>query len=155
MYSILFLPAHLRYMHYKYTAQYNDYEMEYMPRVTVCIKNPKTGSELPVFALVDSGAAETLLQREIGEQLGIDIESGERVEFEGIGGVVVGYRHKVLIRLAGEKNIHLIECAFTPSRSFDALLGERGFFEHYKVVFERYKKEFSISVRRKRAGTVP
>ena len=86
-----------------------------MPRLTAFIKNPKNGSELPIFGLVDSGASETLLRRQIGEELGIDIESGERVEFEGVGGVAVGYRHKVMLRLGGQKNEHEIECAFTPS----------------------------------------
>jgi hypothetical protein len=43
-------------MQYKYTARCTEYGLEYMPRVTVVVKNPKTGTELPVFGLVDSGA---------------------------------------------------------------------------------------------------
>jgi hypothetical protein len=72
-------------MQYKYTAQYTDYGLEYMPHITAFVKNPRNGNELPLFWLVDSGATETLLPRRIGERLGIDIESGERVEFEGVG----------------------------------------------------------------------
>ena len=132
-------------MQYKYTAQYTDYGVEYMPRVTGFVKNPKTGNELPVFALVDSGAAETLLQRQIGEELGIDIESGEKVEFQGVGGVTAGYRHTVMLRLSGERKEHEITCAFTPLPGVSALLGVRGFFENYKVTFEKYKNVFSVT----------
>jgi hypothetical protein len=132
-------------MQYKYTAQYTDYGLEHMPRITAIVKNPKTGIELPLFWLVDSGATETLLPRRIGERLGIEIESGERVEFEGVGGAAIGYRHKVVLRLAGERNEHEIECAFTPSLGMEALLGERGFFENYKVTFEKYKNVFSVT----------
>ena len=131
-------------MHYKYTAKYTDYGLEYMPRIVALVKNPKTGTELPVFGLIDSGATETLLQREIGEELGIDIESGKRVEFQGIGGITFGYRHTVVLRLLGEKNEHEIECAFTPLPGIPALLGERGFFENYKITFEKYKNVFSV-----------
>lgn len=136
---ILSLRFLLQDMQYKYTAQYTDYGLEYMPRITAFVKNPKTGNELPVFALVDSGAAETLLRRQLGEELGIDIESGEKVAFEGVGGVTVGYRHTVILRLAGERNEHEIACAFTPLPGIPALLGERGFFENYKITFEKYR----------------
>jgi Aspartyl protease len=135
-------------MRYEYTAKYTDYGLEYMPRVVAFVKNPKTGTELTIFALVDSGASETLLQRKIGEELGIDIESSERVEFQGVGGVTLGYRHKVMLRLAGEKNGHEIECAFTALPGIPALLGERGFFENYKVTFEKYKNIFSVTAKK-------
>jgi hypothetical protein len=130
-------------MQYKYTAKYTDYGLEYMPRVTALVKNPKNGSELPLFALVDSGASETLLHRQIGEEIGIDIESGERVGFEGVGGVTVGYRHTVMLRLAGEKNEHEITCAFTPLPGIQHCY-ERGFFEK-QVTFEKYKNVFSVT----------
>lgn len=132
-------------MQYKYTAQYTDYGLEYMPRITAFVKNPQNGNELPLFWLVDSGATETLLPRRIGERLGIDIESGERVEFEGVGGAAIGYRHKVMLRLAGERNEYEIACAFSELPNMGGLLGERGFFENYKITFEKYKNVFSVT----------
>ena len=132
-------------MRYEYTAKYTDYGLEYMPRIVAFVKNPKTSIELPVFGLIDSGASETLLRSQIGEELGIDIESGERVEFQGVGGITFGYRHKVLLRLVDEKKEHEIKCAFTPLPGIPALLGERGFFENYKVTFEKYKNVFSVT----------
>lgn len=145
MSSTLYPHVPLSGMQYKYTAQYTGFGFEYMPRITAVVTNPKNGLELPLFGMVDSGAAETLVQRHVGERLGIDIESGERVEFQGVGGVEIGYRHIVILRLAGERNRHEIECAFTHLPDMDALLGERGFFENYKITFEKYKNVFSVT----------
>jgi hypothetical protein len=50
-----------------------------------------------------------------------------------------------MLRLAGEKNEHEITCAFTPLPGVSALLGERGFFDNYKVTFEKYKNVFSVT----------
>ena len=37
------------------------------------------------------------------------------------------------------------KCAFaSPGGDVMALLGQRGFFEHYKVTFEKYKNEFEV-----------
>ena len=136
-------------MQFKYTAQYiPDYGMMYMPRVNVFVKNRKNDIELPFLALIDSGASDTLLHSQIGEELGIDTSSGEYIELQGVGGVVAGYRHKIGLRLAGEKQVRQIECVFASLQGVDALLGERGFFENYRVVFELYKNTFSVTARK-------
>lgn len=64
--------------------------------------------------------------------------------YQGIGGVVKAYKHPVLLRLVGSKVDLEIECAFAPLEGIDVLLGGRGFFENYKVVFEKYKNVFSV-----------
>jgi hypothetical protein len=39
---------------------------------------------------------------------------------------------------------------FAPIEGMDALFGQRGFFENYKVVFEKYKNQFEIIGKRGR-----
>jgi hypothetical protein len=41
-----------------------------------------------------------------------------------------------------------VTCAFAPIEGMDALFGQRGFFENYKVVFEKYKNQFEVIAKR-------
>ncbi len=134
-------------MKFQYDTRLTSLGFEQVPRVPVVFTNPKNGFAIPVFCLVDSGASDTLLHWEIGKTLGIDIEKGKRHEYAGIGGVVAGYRHPIKIRLANDTCEFTIECAIMQFPSFDGLLGQRGFFDNYKVVFEKYKKIFEITAK--------
>ncbi len=135
-------------MQFRYDTRLTAYGFEQVPRVPVMFSNPKNGLEIPVFGLVDSGASDTLLHWEIGAALGIDIESGKKHEYAGVGGIVTGYRHPIKIRLVDDRREFLIECAILKLPSFDGLLGQRGFFDNYKVTFEKYKKTFDLIARK-------
>ena len=108
---------------------------------------------MPVFGLVDSGSASILMNPQIGKALGIDVPSGEPMTFGGIGGNVIGYKHKLTFRLIGDRNEYEVECAFAEIGIVDAILGQIGFFDNYKVVFERYKNEFEIIAKRSKKQT--
>jgi hypothetical protein len=139
-------------MKIKYTPSFfDDYaEVEYSPRLPVVFTNPKTNREVTLFGLVDSGAAETILHARLARLFGInDITAGEKVVYGGVGGLVEGYRHALNVRVAGDRNAYDITCAFAPIADVDCLLGQRGFFENYKVVFEKYHNQFEIIAQRK------
>ena len=85
------------------------------------------------MALVDSGASDILLDPQIGELLGIDIPTGEKIVYAAVGSEVVGYLHTLKMRVAGTRYTHEVPCAFTEiGGDVRAVLGQRGFFEHYK-----------------------
>jgi hypothetical protein len=98
----------------------------------------------------DSGAAEILLHTGIGEAMGIDIASGEKALYSGIGGVIEGYKHTLLMQVRGDRKTYEVVCAFAPIEGMDALFGQRGFFENYKIVFEKYKNQFEVIAKRAR-----
>ena len=127
-----------------------DYGIVASPRLTAVFTNPKTGISLPVFCLVDSGSAHVLLNAEVGKALGVNIPSGEAVSYGGIGGGVIGYKHRVRLRLAGDRKEFEVECAFADINRTEGLLGQEGFFDNYKVVFEKYKNQFEVIPRRRR-----
>ncbi|MGH9842553.1 MAG: hypothetical protein ACREEM_27745 [Blastocatellia bacterium] len=53
-------------------------------------------------AKIDPGAQVCLFQREIGEQLGIDIESGHRIKLGSLtGGSLIAYGHSVMLNTLG------------------------------------------------------
>jgi hypothetical protein len=137
-------------MKFKYTAKWiDDYGISYTPRLPVIFSNPQTGAEIPLMSLVDSGAADTLLDPQIADVLGIKVSEGEKVIYGGVGGTIVGYIHTLTIRVAGDRNSFTVPCAFaSPGGDVMALLGQTGFFEHYKVTFEKYKNEFSVTAKK-------
>ncbi len=53
-------------------------------------------------AKIDPGAQVCLFQREIGEQLGIDIESGDRIRLGSLtGGSLIAFGHSVTLHTLG------------------------------------------------------
>jgi hypothetical protein len=139
-----------------YTPRFfDDYgEVEYTPRLPVIFTHPETKREATLFGLVDSGAAETILHTRLAPLFGItDITSGDKALYGGVGGVVEGYRHTLTVQVSGDRKTYDIACAFAPIADIDCLLGQRGFFENYKVIFEKYKNQFEVIGQTKRKGT--
>ena len=134
-------------MKVQYTPSFfDDYSaVEYSPRLRVIFLHPTIKREIWLFGLVDSGAAETILHIKMAKLLGIDdVASGEKVLYTGIGGEVEGYRHPLHMQVVGDRKKDEVMCAFAEIADIDCLLGQRGFFENYKVIFEKYKNQFEV-----------
>ena len=99
------------------------------------------GNRVRVFALIDSGADYCIFHAEIGEQIGLEIESGKSLSFSGISSVgQTAYFHNIELEVGG----HRFDCYAGFSRDIQDLpygiLGQVGFFDIFKVSFD-YKKE--------------
>lgn len=95
--------------------------------------------------LVDSGADCNIIPAEIGELLGIDIESGVKSDVGGItGGGMFFFVHPVTIRVGGWS--YEVPMGFMPAMpSFGyGVLGQQGFFDHFRVTFDRRKAEIEL-----------
>lgn len=134
-------------MQFSYDTRLTDYGFEMVPRVPVIFTNPKTGMNIPLFCLVDSGATDVLIHRQAAELIGINPESGEKRLYGGVGGDVVGYKHSVKIRLADDRHEFTIECAVLDLPYYEGLLGQNGFFDNYKVIFEKYINRIELRPR--------
>src|SRR3989338_3062312 len=106
---------------------------QYFPVVDLRLAGP-TGA-LVVKALVDSGASYSVFRAEVLEYLGIPIERGERVYLEGIGGRILGYRHRVLAQVAANTFSLLVIFSQELTVSFN-LLGRENFFRQFRVLFD-------------------
>ncbi len=100
-----------------------------------------------VVCLVDSGANECLFHASIGRSLGIDIESGSYMQFNGIAGSIEAYIHPLEIQLQDFPERVNIKAGFTESEGVYAILGQSGFFENFKICFERKRWRIEISDR--------
>lgn len=100
-----------------------------------------------VICLVDSGADVSLFHASIGRNLGIEIESGTYKEFEGIAGNLEAYMHDVELQIQDFSERVQIVVGFTESEGVDAILGQTGFFENYRICFDRRRGKMEIRSR--------
>ena len=98
-----------------------------------------------VVCLLDSGSDECLFHASIGRDLGIDVEAGQYKQFDGIAGSVEAYMHLLDLQLQDFPDRIRIEAGFTESEGVDAILGQAGFFESYKICFDRSRSRVEVS----------
>jgi len=98
-----------------------------------------------VISLVDSGADLCIFHSDIGRMLGIEIEAAPELAFQGVSGAKeVASLHRVDLVVRGLSSITL-DVAFTNSMAAGTgLLGQRGFFEQFRVNFDLSEKFFEI-----------
>jgi hypothetical protein len=108
-------------------------------------------STLRYMALIDSGADFCIFDAEIGEALGLNVRSGLKENFGGIQerGSSLVFIHNVIINVGGWD--HTIKAGF----SYDiakwgyGILGQKGFFDIFIVVFDLLKEEIELKERKK------
>src|SRR5437867_12765324 len=100
-----------------------------------------------IVCLVDSGADECLFHASIGRSLGIDLHSGMHKVFDGIAGSIEAYMHPVEIQIQDFSERVKMEAGFTESAGVHAILGQVGFFENFKICFERYRWRIDVTSR--------
>ena len=110
---------------------------QYFPLVDITLK--KTGKEITVKALVDSGASFSVFRPEIAEYLGIIIEKGKPVYLTGIGGRILGYLHKTPLWLDRSRIIAKIIFSREFNVSFN-ILGRDNFFLPFIISFLEKQK---------------
>jgi predicted aspartyl protease len=118
------------------------------PLIPVIIFGPK--SNIEVLALIDSGADICLFNEQIGREIGLEIEKGKTEAFMGIeGGRLVAYIHKIKLQVVGIEKIIEIEAGFVDSPAVNAILGQEGFFDAFKIKFEKDHNIIEITPSRK------
>jgi hypothetical protein len=100
---------------------------------------------LDTYALLDSGADRSVFNSKFAEELLIDLESGRKELYFGIGAQPVAvYHHAINIQFMGSQQSIDVEVGFTDAPGVDAILGQADFFEHHQIKFERYNESIEI-----------
>jgi hypothetical protein len=106
-------------------------------RPVISIELAHDGVVVPTMALIDSGADINLFSYEIGELLGLDVESGEVGDVVSMTGQPAElYTHTVTLIVGGKE--HSVKASFTKAlddRPY-GVLGQYGFFDLFKVDFD-------------------
>ena len=100
-----------------------------------------------IVCLVDSGADECLFHASVGRSLGLDLQSGRYKKFDGIAGSIEAYVHPIELQVQDVPERVVIDAGFTESAGVHAILGQAGFFESFKICFERYRWRIEVSSR--------
>jgi hypothetical protein len=99
-----------------------------------------------VDALIDSGADCCLFNYELGKRLGLEVEKGQVRQLSGIEGIqTITWFHKIILQIVGSNDKVLIEAGFTKSPGVFAILGQEGFFDAFRIKFERDRGIIEIS----------
>lgn len=109
--------------------------------VNITYKN----NSLNISALIDSGADFCLFNTEIGRRLGIQVEEGNLYKFFGIEGSSIDvYLHSIKLQVIGIDYSVTMPVGFTESRGVIAILGQEGFFDNFRIKFERDRDTIDI-----------
>jgi hypothetical protein len=123
---------------FKYATR-RDREFPIIP-ITLVRENVKLDTD----ALIDSGANISVFHEEIADCLEIEIEDGEEILLQGLGGRIVGYIHQVKLGVDGEE----FYCSIVFSREITVglnILGREGFFENFQITFNEKDKEVMLT----------
>lgn len=90
------------------------------------------------YGLIDSGADRSLFNIQIAEKVGLNLSRGERELFGGIeGGALEASLQKVKVQIIGMDHEIEISAGFVNSTGVAAILGQEGFFDCFRIKFER------------------
>lgn len=106
---------------------------QYFPVVDIALAVSRRS--LTVKALVDSGASYSVFRAEVLEYLGIPLMRGERLSLEGIGGRILGYRHRIPAQVGATRFLFTVGFSQELAVSFN-LLGRENFFRQFLVTFD-------------------
>jgi hypothetical protein len=95
-------------------------------------------------AKIDTGAQLCLFERDVGEALGIDIESGLRVRLETLTGLLVAYGHEVSLTTLGLRFDTMIYFAESYEMNRN-LLGRQGWLQLVRLAIVDYDEEIYLS----------
>ncbi len=114
-------------------------KLTFRPVITVALQYQNIKQKFS--ALVDSGADACLFPKDVAEVLEIDVKSGPRAFFTGIGGGQIPfYFHEVDIFI-GEYQAKAKVGFSTSTIGTTGLLGQQGFFDSFIISFD-YKNKF-------------
>lgn len=138
--------AKLKSKEYDYTGQLGfGNSIIYRPLIEVNVSSGIGARGLSVLALIDSGTDGTLFNVEMAKALGIDISKCKRVKVGGIG-EREGFICNVKLTVPDFRLSMDIEVIFVDQLPFDGLLGQRHFFEKFRIKFEKDRNKFYLAL---------
>jgi hypothetical protein len=88
-----------------------------------------------------------LFHADLAREIGLEPETGKREILGGIeGGRMTAFVHRIKMNIAGMDEMVDIEAGFTDAPAAFAILGQWGFFDAFRIKFERYRNTIEIDV---------
>ena len=114
------------------------------PSIAVPIRLSVSQARVNCDAKIDTGSSNCIFARSLGEELGLDIESGLRLLVGTVTGNFVAYLHEVNLSLASFEFSGLV--GFAEDKEFRRnVLGRRGFVEQIVLGLVDYEGKLYLS----------
>ena len=115
-----------------------------LPSITVPLTLSVGLAQVNCDAKVDTGSSNCIFARNLGEELGLDIETGLRLLVGTVTGTFVAYLHEVNLSLASFEFSGLV--GFAEDKGFQRnVLGRRGFVEQTVLGLVDYEGKLYLS----------
>ena len=90
------------------------------------------------YGLIDSGADRSLFNTEIAEEIGLRLTNSQTENFFGIeGDRLKANLHEIRLQILGvDKEVEIL-AGFVDSPGVGAILGQDGFFDAFRIKFEK------------------
>lgn len=125
-------------------------EVSYVFRPIIPVTLSFKGNSVSYEVLIDSGADECVFDTEIAKILRLPLSEDKEKSFGGIGGdEIKAYRQGIEMGIGGVSFV--TEVYFSPdlSKVGYGILGQKGFFDHFRVRFVYSKKTVEITEERR------
>ncbi len=134
----------MKFPYIKIPAQ--DPKRQWISRPIITVTLFGSNGSVAVDALIDSGADKCLFNAALGREIGLDLNRGIKETFSGIeGGQIATYVHTIGLKISGMENEIEINAGFAEAGGVFAILGQEGFFDNYRIKFERDHNTFEIN----------
>ena len=119
-------------------------QREFVLRPVIPISLIYKKKSLRYEALIDSGSDYILFPAVLGKKLGINIESGKKESVSGVSGPALNiYFHQLVVEIGSYKFKVYAGFVDNINQNF-AILGQKDFFDTFKIFFNLKKKEVEI-----------
>lgn len=123
-----------------------DGTLRHAPFIPIFVKD-KFGKTMRIVALLDSGADETVIPKDLSDLLGLKEEKTDMTT-GGIGGEVKVKKSRLHFRIKrGREDYPLsVPCLVMQDSNSDVplLLGRHSFFEHFHITFKQNQEKISL-----------
>jgi len=116
----------------------------YRPLLEIEVASGASRKGRVILALIDSGTDGSVLHADIARDLQIDLSQCQRVKLGEIGSLD-GYLSNVRLSVPDMKTTMNIPIVFAENLPFDGLLGQRHFFQRFKIRFEKDTNKFYLA----------
>ena len=116
------------------------------PFIPIIVRN-KFGKTMNVVALLDSGADNTVIPKDLADVLGLK-EHNVEAETGGIGGKVKVKKSRFSFRIKGVRESYSLDVPVLvlqeANMDVPLLLGRRGFFENFHITFKQNEEKIVL-----------
>lgn len=123
-----------------------DGTLRHAPFIPIYVTN-KFGKTMKVIALIDSGADNSVIPKDLAEILGLKEEHTES-ETGGIGGKVKVRKSRLGFRIKGVRESYSLDVPSlilqNPNADVPLLLGRHGFFEQFHITFKQNEEKIIL-----------